>query len=127
MIILKCKHAQSNIGIHNELSLRLQGNDTFIADLFNYVEGSERKIQLMPLCQTLVVNSVIRKILQDHSRCTYYVDEFSKRFLDFKKHQEDFNIFQDPFSRDPGDAPANMQFELCNRFAREHRSKGILS
>ena len=39
-------------------------------------------------------------------------DEFCRRFVDFRSHEQDLAIFPDPFSCGPETAPINMQIEL---------------
>ncbi len=46
-------------------------------------------------------------------------DAFRKRFMDFKTHRKDFQIFRDPFSVNVDDVPEELQMEIiqlqCNQ------------
>jgi len=123
------------MGHFNELNLKLQGRGKFVSALFDHVKAFERKLKLLqkqlregnlahfPACKELAdeesEEDQDRDIALTSLSSEKYAsimqslqDEFCRRFVDFRSHEQDLAIFADPFSCDPEIAPTYMQMEL---------------
>ena len=116
------------IGVMNELNLKLQGNSKLIYDLLGYVNSTERKFPLLQeqlqigyfchfeTCWILVKENTKASVILQSEK--YYkiiqslLEDFDKRFDDFKSRTDNYISFSDPFSCNPRDISEEMQFEL---------------
>ena len=111
----------------NDLNLKLQGKENLIFDLYRTVNEFRRKLVffesqlegrnlshfpcLKEFCAVSAkkVNlEFSKKIISDSN------PNFSERFFDLDKIEDDVLLFQNPFSCNPSDMPSELQLELIN-------------
>ena len=111
----------------NHLNLKLQGKENLISDLYRIVNGFRRKLVLFE-SQLKVRNLLHFPCLKqfcaaDAKEVNFEFSEkiisdskqnFSERFSDLDKIEDDVLLFQNPFSCNPSDMPSELQLELID-------------
>ena len=109
----------------NDLNLKLQGKENLVCDLYRIVNGFLRKLVLFesqfevrnlsyfPCLKELYTASAeeakfSKKIISDLKQ------NFSERFSDLDKIEDDVLLFQNPFRCNPSDMPSDLQLELID-------------
>lgn len=111
----------------NILNLKLQGRGQNICQLFSYIEGFRKKLEVFknalgnndttyfPSCQEI-------KKIENQSVCfiefkniiTELISEFNSRFKDFYILKPKFELFNNPMTVDISLQPPDFQMELCD-------------
>ena len=111
----------------NDLNLKLQGKENHICDLYRIINRFRRKLVLFesqlevrnlshfPCLKQFCAASAeevnlefSKKIISDLKQ------NFSERFSDLDKIEDDVLLFQNPFSCNPSDMPSELQLELID-------------
>ena len=110
---------------------RHQGAGKFISTLYDHVKVFRRKLEFLQkqmrkgdlchfsACKQLIVEDQhgedVLMLLRSQKYTKMFEklqEEFQRRFCDFRSHDQDLEIFADPFLCDPECAPTNIQLEL---------------
>lgn len=110
--------------ILNELNLKLQGKGLFAHELYMELKSFQIKLQLFsnqlknqnfshfPKLKTL---NVLCSLSKKYScQLELLKEEFSRRFVDFKSMEDEFNLLRSPFTFDIETAPEELQLELID-------------
>lgn len=110
----------------NNLDLKLQGQGLFAFDTYTNVTSFMAKLQLFskqfmeqqllhfPTLQRRSEHLKSEDFIKYGNTVTDLHNEFSRRFEDFKKIQEDLELVSLPFSFNVDDAPPNIQLQLID-------------
>jgi len=109
----------------NDLNLRLQGTNQFVSTMFQIIKAFETKLKLwydqlkvknLIYFETLATALMGAKI--SAASCEKYaallfdlIQDFERRFTDFRQNELNFNIFVNPFCLDIGNLPTYLQME----------------
>ena len=127
----------------NDFNLKLQGKENLICDLYRIVNGFRRKLVLFESqlevknlshfpCLKQFCAASARKVNLEFSKkiISDLKQNFSERFSDLDKIEDDVLLFQNPFSCNPSDMPSQLQLELidlqANGLLKEKHRKGKL-
>ncbi|XP_076057518.1 general transcription factor II-I repeat domain-containing protein 2-like [Oratosquilla oratoria] len=116
----------------NERSLKLQGKDNLVCDLYRIIKGFRRKLSLVEaqlerenfshfhcfkeFCATIAEDVNLdfpKKIIRDLK------EHFLKRFSDLDRIESDILLFQNPFDCNLDDVPVELQMELIDLQAND--------
>ena len=108
----------------NELNTKLQGKGLFAHEMYSHVKAFMTKVMLISrqLGSTTLDNMKTLKEVKpsaDYRRRYSSIlralhDEFSRRFQDFKKVEDEMQLVSSPFTCIPDNAPTDVQLELID-------------
>ncbi|KAL0148361.1 hypothetical protein M9458_056341 [Cirrhinus mrigala] len=110
----------------NILNLKLQGPGQLITAAYESVKAFSTKLRLwktqlsaknlshFTTCRSLVEEGIAFNGDEYASAVENLLQEFDKRFADFKAHRDTFELFADPFSADVESVPIFLQMELID-------------
>ncbi len=105
------------------LNLKMQGRNHLVIDLYDCIRTFMTKLKLwekqfeqknlahFPTLKSLSNNAHVN-FDKYNNHLSLLSDAFRKRFMDFKTHEKDFQIFRDPFSVNVDDVPEELQMEI---------------
>ena len=110
----------------NKLNLSLQGRNQTIASLCGFIDGFRKKLCLFKSnLQSNILShfpscDVISKEIEDNNFCCFVeildtlIEDFNKRFQDFRHLEKNFNVFNAPLTITVSEADEELQLELCD-------------
>ena len=110
----------------NKLNLSLQGRNQTIASLYGFIDGFRKKLCLFKsnLQSNILIHfpscDVISKEIEDNNFCCFVetldtlIEDFNKRFQDFRHLEKNFNVFNAPLTITISEADEDLQLELCD-------------
>ena len=126
----------------NDWNLKVQGKENPICDLYRIVNGFRKKLVLFEsqlkvrnlshfscrkeffAASVKVSLEFLKKIISDLNQ------NFSEKFLNLHKIEDNVLLFQNPFSCNPNDMPSELQLELidlqANGLLKENHREGKL-
>lgn len=108
----------------NKLNLQLQGKHRLVPMLFDSINGFKQKLVLwqrqiqketlthFECCQILLQKSPDLKFSEYVNQLKLLETGFERRFLDFKKSENQFNLFISPLTIDVETVDENIQMEI---------------
>ncbi|KAF2893812.1 hypothetical protein ILUMI_12362 [Ignelater luminosus] len=114
------------LGFLNDLNLKLQGQGLFVYNMYTSVTSFMTKLKLFskqimeqqlshfPTLQKRKEHLELADFIRYGNTITDLHNEFSRRFEDLKKIENDLKLVSLPFSFNVEDAPANIQLQLID-------------
>ena len=110
----------------SDLNVKLQGKSQLINKMFEHICSFEKKLklfqsQLSKAALSHFPSLADRKQDMPDLDCSKYAEsitklcaEFGSRFIDFRNHEMEFNLFSQPFDVTPDDIPDCYQMEVID-------------
>ncbi len=110
----------------NDLNIKLQGRDHLITALYSHIKAFEVKLKLWGhqlnnknYTHFETRKQVMREFegfdfnVETHLKLIQYlIIEFQERFIDFRNHKFQVELFTDPFNVNAYESPEDLQMEL---------------
>ena len=108
----------------NELNTKLQGKDHFVHEMYSFVKAFMRKLQLLSSQlqdNTLTHMHTLKEVKPSVGHLTRFSGmlqdlhvEFSRRFADFKRIEDEMHLVSSPITCNVDTAPTDVQLELID-------------
>jgi hypothetical protein len=110
----------------NDLNIKLQGRDQLITALYSHIKAFEVKLKLWEHQlnnKNYTHFETCKQVMREFEGFDFNVDthlkliqdliiEFQERFIDFRNHKFQFELFTDPFNVNVYESPEDLQMEL---------------